>query len=141
MPPDDSELHDLLALSLVPGLGPRLTQALLGRFGSAGAARRASAAQLEGIPHIGVKLAHAFADAMRNANPQAELDRATQFGVNLVSMSAPEYPARLKELPDAPHLLYYRGNLDPADGNAIVRHDEAGEPGLRWRIDGGGRHG
>ena len=120
MPSDDTELHDLLALSLVPGLGPRLTQALLDRFGSAGAARRASAAQLEGIPHIGAKLAHAFADAMRSADPQAELDRATQFGVSLVPLTAPDYPQRLKELPDAPHLLYYRGNLDPADGNAVA---------------------
>jgi DNA processing protein len=120
MPSDDTELHDLLALSLVPGLGPRLTQALLERFGSAGAARRASAAQLESIPHIGAKLAHAFADAMRSANPGAELDRAIQFGVKLLPLTAPDYPQRLKELPDAPHLLYYRGNLDPVDGNAIA---------------------
>jgi DNA processing protein len=120
MPPEDTDLNDLIALSLVPGLGPRLTQALLDRFGSAGAARRASAAQLEGIPHIGAKLAHAFADALRTADPQAELDRVAQFGVKLIPLTAPDYPQRLKELQDAPHLLYYRGNLDPADGNAVA---------------------
>ena len=44
------ELRDLLALRLVPGLGPRLTAALLRHFGSAAAVRRAAAAQLRQVP-------------------------------------------------------------------------------------------
>ena len=36
-----AELRDLLALSLVPGLGPRLTAALIRHLGSAGAVCRA----------------------------------------------------------------------------------------------------
>src|SRR3954452_2747223 len=70
MPPAD--LLDLLALTLVPGLGPRLTQALLDHFGSAAAARRATAAQLQQVPHIGAKLGHDFAEALHTADPQAE---------------------------------------------------------------------
>lgn len=118
MPPAD--LHDLLALSLVPGLGPRLTQALLDHFGSATAARRATAAQLQQVPHIGAKLAHDFADALRTADPQAELDRVAEFGVLLVPLGSPDYPERLKDLPDAPHLLYARGTVLPVDANAVA---------------------
>ncbi len=118
MPPAD--LLDLLALTLVPGLGPRLTQALLDHFGSATAARRATAAQLQQVPHIGSKLGHDFAEALRTADPQAEHDRATQHGVSLVPLTAPDYPERLKELPDAPHLLYVRGKVLPVDANAVA---------------------
>src|SRR5437763_8708906 len=81
MPPAD--LLDLLALTLVPGLGPRLTQALLDHFGSAAAARWATAAQLQQVPHIGSKLGHDFAEALRTADPQTEYDRAAQHGVTL----------------------------------------------------------
>lgn len=115
-----ADLLDLMALTLVPGLGPRLTQALLDHFGSAAAARRASAAQLQQVPHIGSKLAHDFADALRTADPQAELDRAAEFGVTLLPQSSPDYPDRLKDLPDAPHLLYVRGAVLAADANAVA---------------------
>lgn len=120
MAPIDPELRDLVALSLVPGLGPRLTQALLNRFGSAAAARRATPAELERIPHIGANLAHKFADALRTADPEAELERVARHGVKLLAKTSPEYPARLAELADAPQLLYLRGNMSPADATAVA---------------------
>jgi DNA processing protein len=120
MPPDDSDLLDLVALTLVPGLGPRLTQALLARFGSAAAARQATAAQLETVPHIGAKLAHDFVAALRAVDPQAELERAAKYGVRLLPLWSPGYPSRLKELPDAPHLLYSRGTIAATDANAVA---------------------
>lgn len=116
----DAELIDLLALTLVPGLGPRLTQALLDRFGSAVAARRASAHDLESIPHIGSKLSRSFVEALQRADGQAELSRATQHGVSVLSYSSPDYPTRLKELPDAPHVLYVRGSIIPSDHMAVA---------------------
>jgi DNA processing protein len=120
MPPAHSDLVDLVALSLIPGLGPRLTQALIDRFGSAEAARRASASELQEVPHVGAKLAHAFADALRSADPQAELERVAKHGVQLVPLNSDDYPARLKDLPDVPPLLYARGTLSPADVNAVA---------------------
>src|SRR5262249_7867648 len=63
-----SELRDLLALTLVPGLGPRLTEALLRQFGSASAARAARAVELATIPRISPRLAEEFAHALRLAD-------------------------------------------------------------------------
>lgn len=120
MPVTDPELIDLVALSLVPGLGPRLTQALLDRFGSASAARQARPDELKRIPHIGEKLGHSFADALRSADPSAELERAEKHGVRLLPRSSPEYPARLRELADSPHLLYLRGAISSADATAVA---------------------
>ena len=57
------EILDLLALDLAPGLGPRLTAALLERFGTAAAIRRLSAAQLQTVPHIGAKLAQSLVES------------------------------------------------------------------------------
>ena len=59
-----------LELALIPGLGPKLTAALLHHFGSATAALKATAAQLEAVPKIGSLLANQFAASFcSNAEP------------------------------------------------------------------------
>ena len=50
------DLRQMLALQLTPGLGPRLTAALLERFGTAERIRQASADQLAEVPMIGTNL-------------------------------------------------------------------------------------
>ena len=142
MPPDDTDLIDLVALSLVPGLGPRLTQALLERFGSAGAARRATAARAaDGPAHRGKAGARFRSDALQAVNPQAELERASGYGVRLLPRSSPDFPVRLTELPDGPQLLYVRGSITPADasGVAIVGSRKCTAYGVRMatRLAGG----
>lgn len=112
--------RDLLALALVPGLGPRLTDALLNRFGSAAAARCATVEDLLTVPHIGRKLAADFARALRDANVDAELALLEKHGVRLLARTDPEYPRNLGELPDAPQLLYFRGSILPADERAVA---------------------
>src|SRR6478672_4130116 len=107
MPPADQ--LDLLALTLVPGLGPRLTQALLDHFGSAAAVRAATRARLREVPRIGDKLADAFVAALTAADPQAEFDRTVAHGVTLLPVTSVDYPEALKGIDDAPHLLYVRG--------------------------------
>ena len=115
-----NDLLDLLALTLVPGLGPRLTQALLDHFGSATAIRSASRDQLRDVPRVGAKLAESFATALAAADPQAEYDRAVAAGVSLFAKSVPGFPSALKSLVDAPHLLYVRGTIIPEDANAVA---------------------
>ncbi len=118
MPSDD--LLDLIALSLVPGLGPRLTQALVDHFGTAAEVRRAKAGHLEEVPHIGAKLARSFADALAEVDPMAEYQRSVELGVRLLTLNSPDYPASLKSVPDAPHLLYVRGEITSADDAAVA---------------------
>jgi DNA processing protein len=115
-----SELRDLLALALVPGLGPRLTEALLRQFGSASAARAARPDQLATIPRISPRLAEEFADALRTADVDGELALVQKHNVELLPRHDSSFPRLLAEIPDAPHLLYVRGGLVPADGNAVA---------------------
>src|SRR5215469_177527 len=110
-PPIAPDLRDLLALHLVPGLGPRLTAALLERFGSAGAVLQASRHQLQEVPHIGGKLAEDLYQAMRRVDVGAELGRMARHEVHLRVLGAADYPASLASIPDPPHLLYVSGTL------------------------------
>jgi DNA processing protein len=117
LPPD---VRDLLTLRLVPGLGPRLTAALLERFGSAGAALRASVEELEQIPHIGSKLARDLVQSMRSADVAAELERVERHRARLVALGGTDYPAALANIHDPPHLLYVRGTLEARDADAVA---------------------
>jgi DNA processing protein len=114
------EVRDLLTLSLVPGIGPRLTAALLERFGSAGAALRASVAELSAVPYITPRLAESIARAPARADAAAELERMERHGVRFLALGAPEYPPLLANIFDPPYLLYIRGTLTAADTNAVA---------------------
>lgn len=119
MPPVPDAVRDHLALALVPGLGPKLTAALLDRFGSAAAARQATAAQLRTVPHIGDKTAAEMAAALRAVDIRRELELIESFGVTPVPLGSPGYPAPLVPLSTAPPLLYSRGAWTDADANAV----------------------
>jgi DNA processing protein len=115
-----AELRDLLALQLVSGVGPRLTAALLERFGSATATLRATVAELREVPYIGGELAERIATARTSSDVDGEVARMEKFGVRIIAHRTPEYPALLAEISDAPYLLYARGTPTAADGNAVA---------------------
>lgn len=112
-------VDDHLALALIPGLGPKLTAALLARFGCAAAARQASAAQLRDIPNIGEKLAASFAEALQTVDVRGELELLAKHGVKPVPLGDPAYPPPLAAVVNPPPLLYFRGEWLPADSGAI----------------------
>jgi DNA processing protein len=121
MPPEPPpELRDHLALALVPGLGPRLTRALLDRFGTPAAALAATPAELEAIPRVSAQLAARFVDSFRSVNVAAEWALVEKHGARVVPLGHPEYPARLTTIADPPPLLYLRGELPPDGGNRIA---------------------
>lgn len=119
MPVPDA-VRDLLTLSLVPGIGPRLTAAMLERFGSASAALRASVADLSAIPYLTPRLAESIRCAMDGVETTEELERMERQGVRLLAWGDAEYPPSLATIDDPPYLLYVRGALTQADANAVA---------------------
>src|SRR5438105_856125 len=107
-------------LHLVPGLGPRLTAALLERFGSAAAVLQVTPRQLAEVPHIGDKLAADLHRAMRTLDVQSELALLEKHGVRLLLRATGAYPPPLSQIPDPPDLLYCRGTLEARDANAVA---------------------
>ncbi|HZV06970.1 MAG TPA: DNA-processing protein DprA [Gemmataceae bacterium] len=113
-------VRDLLTLSLVPGIGPRLTAALLERFGSPAAALRATVAELSSIPFITPRLAESIQQAIERSDAAAELERMERHGVHLIALGSSEYPSSLATINDPPYLLYVRGTVTAADANAVA---------------------
>jgi DNA processing protein len=120
MPDDTSQLLDALRLNLVPGIGPRLQQALIDAFGSPAAILAASVQELQQIDGIGPKLSAAITSHRDPAAAQRELDRCRQAGVRLLLKGTSEYPRMLAEICDPPPVLYCRGEIQPRDELAVA---------------------
>jgi DNA processing protein len=118
--PISPELCDLLALHLVPGLGPRLTEALLKHFDSAAAVRQASIAELQEVPHIGSRLSEEFYRALQQVNVDAELELMAKHQVRPLAKGTGDYPGSLAAIANPPPVLYLRGELKPGDANAVA---------------------
>src|SRR5437660_6942802 len=94
----DAELRALIALHLVPGLGPRLTAALLEHFGSAQNVLEAPASELRQVPYLGGALADTLAQTVREAEVDAEIERIRKHDVRLLVLGRPDYPPLLAEI-------------------------------------------
>lgn len=114
------EVRDLLTLHLVPGIGPKLTAALLERFGSAREVLEATPAELCEVPHIGSRLANAIREAIQRADVEEELQCMAQHDTHLLALPTPPYPAALATISDPPYLLYLRGTLEERDAQAVA---------------------
>jgi DNA processing protein len=103
------ERRCLIALSLVPGLGPVRIARLIARFGSADAALRAPRESLVEVEGVGEETAAAIIAARGAGRVAAALRRAGECGARVVTWSDGEYPARLRGIPAAPPVVYLRG--------------------------------
>lgn len=113
-------LLDALRLNLVAGVGPRLRQLLVNRFGSIPAVFAASRAELESVSGVGPKVAQAILSAENGPAAQRELARCRELGLELLLSSDAAYPPSLAEIHDAPDVLYCRGTLQESDAVAVA---------------------
>lgn len=116
----DGALLEALRLNLVAGIGPRLQQLLVGRFGSPTGVFAAGVDEIRRIDGIGPKLAEELLDERYRTEAQRELSRCRQMGVDLVLPEADGYPRMLAEICDAPQVLYCRGELKAQDQLAVA---------------------
>ncbi len=106
---------DWIALNLLPGMGPIALRAALAHFGDpreiAYRVPPGTLRQLQGVRLDADKIRRARRSLARRA--AAELARCENLGVRVVPAGHSDYPAALTELPDAPVLLYWKGELRP----------------------------
>jgi DNA processing protein len=117
---DRPDLLDLICLTMVPGVGPHTSRALLQRYGDAARVLDASISSLREVTGVGPKLAEKISRARREFEPEAELELCRRHGVRPVPLDDPGYPAPLRTIHDPPHLLYMRGTYQPTDELAIA---------------------
>ena len=119
-PPGDAERRALVALSLVPGVGPGRVRALLAALGSAEAVMHAPSARLVRAEGVGRQTAEAIRQWDDAPAVDAQFRRAEAVGARLVAFSDPEYPDLLRRIYDPPSHLWVRGRFTEADGLAVA---------------------
>jgi DNA processing protein len=99
-----------LGLTKLEGLGVRGAHRLVEHFGSPQAAYMASLTELEscGIPARVAQSIFAQAGLKEGAR---DLEASAKAGCQVVAYSSDDYPARLKQIPDPPLVLYVRGDV------------------------------
>src|SRR3954454_14400376 len=102
----DADLCDLVCLTMVPGVGPHTSRALMERFGTPTRVLDASPSALRDVAGVGPKLAERIARARRELEPEVELELCRQNGVRLVPLADGSYPRTLKRIHDPPPMLY-----------------------------------
>jgi len=113
------ELLHLIALTCVPQIGDVHARALLRHLGSAQAIFRARRSELERIPGIGSVRASAIRGYRDLRRAEKELQFLQQSGVEAVAEGHPSYPRRLLHCPDAPVLLYFKGQASLNEARTI----------------------
>ncbi len=113
-----SDVRYLVGLSQLPGIGPARLVRLIERFKEPERAWKASEAELT---HVGVdaKQQPALLERRREVNLDLEMERLDRLGVQLLTIFDADYPLRLKEIYDAPVILYVRGELRPEDEQCV----------------------
>lgn len=102
----------LLALHFIPGLGDYLIRQLVSYCGSPGNVFRIPRGKLLKIPGVGAATADAIRQSAPFARAEKEVLRAEKEKVDLIFFTDRKYPSRLRQINDAPTLLYAKGNLD-----------------------------
>ena len=125
MPNIAPDTLELVALSLTPGLGPVRARRLLAHLGSPRAIFEASQRDLEMVEGIGPGVSSSVVKHRGKALDQAakEIKKAEQIGARVVSQAGgqcgPGYPELLAPLPDAPLVLFVRGEITQQDRFAL----------------------
>lgn len=98
-------------LCCVPELSQRSIQALVSYFGSPKAVYEAAESEFEPWKRMELKWVNAFLRFRRSREIRQVCHSAAGKGINFISRENPDFPGRLKALPDCPAGLFYRGRL------------------------------
>ncbi len=109
-----------LRWALIDGVGPLTFSRLLAQLGDPEQALGAPAGTLQSVKGIGPEKAGAIARARDGVEADREIDAAAEHGVRIICRVDPDYPEGLKRIPDAPIVLYTKGELRPTDAVALA---------------------
>lgn len=127
-----------VAWSQISGVGPVTLHRLNHKFGSLAVAWQASSGALNEIEGLGGKTIANILQQRSRVNPTTLYQQHRRQNPTFWTPADPDYPRLLREIPNPPPLLYYRGIIDPAEnlGNrpviGIVGTRQPSDYGKRW---------
>lgn len=129
---NDKLLYEV-AIGLLSGIGNMLTKQLVSYCGSAEAVFKTPKGKLLKIPGIGEHLAKIIVNQNVLKLAEKEIKLSCKYNIELLFYTHPSYPKRLKQIIDAPDLIYFKGNanLDNQKIVSIVGTRQATEYGKR----------
>ena len=113
------DLKYWVALSGIPHLGSARFRLLESYFGSLEHAWRADVPQLREAG-LDSRTAQEVASARHGIDPDEGMETLGQAGVRAANWNCEDYPSRLREIHDPPPVLYYVGQLLPADQFSVA---------------------
>jgi DNA processing protein len=115
------ELQQQIALTFIPQVGSVTAKLLVSYCGGAAEVFKASKQDLLKIPGIGPLIAENIRSSKPLLQAEKELEFMNQHGIEAVFYSEEKFPVRLKQLPDAPTILYFKGSsLDLFNKNRVL---------------------
>lgn len=119
MPLDPADTRYWVAFSSVPGVGPARVTLLEKAFGTLANAWEAPAPALRHA-QLDRRTVEAIQKRRDSVDLDAEMAKLARYDIKPLTWHDPSYPARLREIPDLPPVLYVRGELLPEDEIAVA---------------------
>ncbi len=104
-----SEQEALLILNAIPGIGNATIHKIIGFFGSAARFLSHSNEQLASLKALPVKVLEQVTQFARGEFLRNEYRLLQENGVTVVTLADQEYPQDLRNIADAPTVLYWKG--------------------------------
>ncbi len=104
------EIAYWIALNNVTGIGPATMRQLSTLFPTMDDAWHAPRIVLKEAK-LDTNIIEALLRGRLTIDPQAEYEKFKVYGVHAVTLADPDYPILLKEIYDAPSIIYYKGQL------------------------------
>ena len=140
-PAIDADFLAHVRLSCVPGIGGRLRQLLLERFGSPQAVFAASSREIATVGGIGPVLAARISALVADRAAEELIDVCRSRGIDMLVEGAENYPPLLARIDDPPGVLFVRGGFKPCDALAVsvvgARHATPYGKRVAWQLAGG----
>ncbi len=115
-----SDLKYWLALNFLPEIGPVLARKLLSVFGNPENIFQLSINKLKKIENIGENRARSIVGFKQWDMVQREIDSTIKNNARLITINDKSYPEGLRRIPDAPLVLYIKGEIKDDDKYAIA---------------------
>jgi DNA processing protein len=114
-----ADLRYWLAFNLVSQIGPAKVQRLIAHFGDLETAWRANAFDLNAAG-LDKRALENLLEARKKINLDAELEKIARARVRVLTRDDSEYPQLLKQVDNAPIVLYVKGDIRPEDDWSIA---------------------
>jgi len=109
MADDLTELQYLIALTMIPDIGPVTARKLLRKVGSARSVFSQKRRVLESINGVGPHLSRSIHESSLLGQAERELKFMEKHRIDVLPYTSSDFPGLLNECPDGPVLIYVKG--------------------------------